>query len=150
ATYNGDDNNNSISGNCDDEPVTTIKASPTITTTATPHGTITLDNTGSPTLNDSADLEGGYNPGGTITFNLYYNGGATAVYTDVITIGTNSGNVSGNGVYDTSTMGNHAGGYTLPSNATVTGSYVWKASYTPDGNNKPAGDDGSSALEQVK
>src|SRR5260370_357127 len=50
--------------------------------------------------------------------------------------------VSGNGVYG-------SGSYTLATNATVAGSYVWTASYTGDGNNNPAGDNWTSAAEQL-
>jgi uncharacterized repeat protein (TIGR01451 family) len=135
ATYSGDSNNNSVSENNDvSERVTVTKASPTVVTTASPHGTVTLDNTGSPTLNDSAVLSGGYHPSGTITFTLKYKGS---------TVDTETASVSGNGTYSTPT------GYTVPSSGTVTGSYVWTATYGGDGNNNSASDPGTSALEQV-
>ena len=140
ATYSGDGNNNSVSENDSvSEQVTVNKAGPSVVTTATPHGTVTLDDKGSPTLNDSAVLSGGYSPTGTITFTLKH--GATTVYTDVVT-------VSGNGTYTTAS-GNNPGGYTLPGSGTVTGSYVWTATYSGDGNNTTANDPGTSQLEQV-
>src|SRR5262249_61761831 len=64
-------------------------------------------------------LSGGSSPTGTITFTLY-SPSNVAVYTDTVT-------VSGNGTYDTST-GTNPGGY-LP---TVTGTYLWSASYSGD------------------
>src|SRR3954447_15161334 len=141
ATYSGDGNNNTVSENNDaSEQVTVNKAAPSLVTTASPHGTVTLDSSGSPKLTDSALLSGGYNPTGTMTFTLKYNG--STVYTDHVTVG------SGNGTYTTA-AGDNPGGYTLPSSGTVTGSYVWTASYGGDGNNNTASDPGTSALEQV-
>ncbi len=135
ATYSGDSTNNSVSENNDpSERVTVSKAGPSLVTTATPHGTVTLDNTGSPKLTDSASLTGGYNPAGSITFTLKYNG---------VTVDTETATVTGNGTYSTPT------GYTLPSSGTVAGSYVWTATYGGDGNNNSASDPGTSSLEQV-
>jgi hypothetical protein len=94
------------------------------------------------TLNDSADLEGAYFPTGSIVFTLTGPGG-TVVYTDTVT-------VTGNGSYSTATMGDHAGGFTLPTGSSVTGAYDWTASYTdPLKNNNPASDPGTSAQEKV-
>jgi hypothetical protein len=121
----------------DSEPFTILQASPTLVTTATPNGLFALPTTVAPTLTDSAVLSGGYNPTGTITFSLYYNGGSTAVDTETVP-------VSGNGTYTTPM------GYTLPTDVTVTGSYVWTASYTGDSNNGMASDDGTSLAEQVQ
>ena len=67
------------------------------------------------TLTDTADLEGGSNPTGTITFTLVAPGGAT-VDTETVT-------VSGNGLYTTPT------GFMLPTSGTVTGTYQWNATY---------------------
>jgi hypothetical protein len=148
VSYSGDTSYTSSDSAPNSEPVVVSPATPSLVTTATPHGTITLSTT-APTLTDSAVLSNGYNPTGTITFTLAYNG--TTVYTDVVTIGVNSGGVTGNGTYDTS-MGNHPGGYTLPTNQAVTGAYVWKAVYSDTlspPNNTTASDPGTSALEQV-
>ena len=96
-------------------------------------------------LNDSATLSGGFNPTGTITFYLFAPGvtpnssESNNVYSDVITIGTNSGSVTGNGTYTTA-MGTNPGGYT----PTVTGTYQWVAVYSGDSNNAGAVDQGSS------
>jgi hypothetical protein len=135
ASYSGDTNGNLPSStNFGDEPLSVVPASPTVVTTANPNGSVTLGTT-SVTLNDSADLEGGYNPTGTITFTLTYNG-STVVDTETAT-------VSGNGTYSTPT------GYTLPTSGMVTGGYVWTASYGGDTNNNTASDNGDSAAEQV-
>ena len=122
---------------------------PSLVTTATPNGTVALGTT-SPTLNDAAVLSGGYSPGGTITFTLSFNNGTTTsnVYTDVVTIGTNSGSVTGNGTYNTS-MGATPGGYMLPATGKVTGTYTWSASYSGDALNTLASDPGTSAQEQL-
>src|SRR5438477_40112 len=73
ASYGGDTNNYgaSDSGESAAEPLPTRRSSDLLVTTANPNGTITLGASGSPTLKDSADLEGGYNPTGTITFMLH-------------------------------------------------------------------------------
>jgi uncharacterized repeat protein (TIGR01451 family) len=99
------------------ECFTVVKNSPTIVTTPDPTS-VTLPASGP--LTDSAVLSGGFNPTGTITFTLVYNG--STVDTEMVT-------VSGNGTYSTPT------GYTLPSSATVTGTYQWNASYSGDSNN---------------
>ncbi len=140
ATYSGDSNNFSVSENNDaSEQVTVNPASPQLVTTADPNGSVTLG-TSSATLNDSAVLSGGYHPTGTITFTLSYLG--SPVYTDNVSVG------SGNDTYTTA-AGDNAGGYTLPSSGTVTGSYVWTATYNGDGNNSTASDPGTSDQEQV-
>ena len=94
ATYGGDSNNNTASDNNDtDEQVTISKSGPTITTTPSPT-TVPLG-TSSVTLTDTADVEGGSNPTGTITFTLVAPGGGT-VDTEMVP-------VSGNGIYTTPT-----------------------------------------------
>ena len=74
---------------------------------------VTLSNSTPPHLSDSAVLSGGFNPTGTITITLTAPDGNTVLYTDHIT-------VTGNGNYDT-TMGDHPGGYALPTAGAVTG-----------------------------
>src|SRR5262249_56661548 len=56
--------------------------------------------------------------------------GTTTVY-------TTSDPVSGNGTYTAS--------YTLPTTGTVAGTYTWSASYSGDGNNSSANDQGDAA-----
>ena len=127
ATYNGDTNNNTASDNgAVTEQVTVSAASPTLSTTPSP-ATVALGTT-SVTLKDTADLENGYHPTGTITFTLVYNN--TTVDTEIVT-------VSGNGIYTTPT------GFTLPTTGTATGTYQWDASYSGDANNIVASDNGN-------
>ncbi len=93
ASYNGDSNNSTVSDtNAANEQVTVSAASPTLTTTPSP--TSVVLGTNSVTLTDTADLEGGYHPTGTITFTLFH--GSTPVDTETVT-------VSGNGSYTTPT-----------------------------------------------
>ena len=134
ATYSGDGNNNAATDiGSTAEQVTVSAASPTLSTTPDPT-TVTLG-TNPVTLTDTATLEGGFNPTGSITFSLFHDGGATPVFTDTVNV------TSGNGPY-TST------GFTLPSTGAVTGTYQWDASYTGDGNNNAVSDN-NAADEQV-
>jgi uncharacterized repeat protein (TIGR01451 family) len=94
---------------------------PTITTTAIP-SSVTLGTT-PVTLRDTADLEGGNNPTGTITFTLTLNN--QTVHTEVVQV------THGNGTYST------PNGFTLTSPGTVTGTYHWLASYSGDEMNDP-------------
>jgi hypothetical protein len=110
----------------------TVSASPSITTT--PGGLVTAG-TGS-RLIDAATLSGGYYETGSITFTLYAPNGTTVVYTDVVTIGVNSGGVTGDGTYTTA-MGNNPGGWLPPTTATP-GIYGWAVSYSGDRFNNPA------------
>ncbi len=129
ATYNGDTNNNGLSdNNAPNERVTVSPASPTLITTPNPSA-VTLGTT-APTLSDTADLAGGYNETGSITFTLFENGGPTPVDTETVS-------VHGDGIYATPT------GFTLPSTGTVAGVYQWDATYNGDTNNKTASDSGS-------
>ncbi len=96
------------------------KASPALATSPSAGGTV-----GSATVKDTATLTGGYNPTGTITFNLYAPGDTSCSGSPV---DTETVTVSGNGTYATPT------GYT----PTATGTYRWIASYGGDGNNNTA------------
>ena len=132
ATYNGDANNNTVSdNNAANERVTVSAASPTITTAPNPT-TVTLGTT-AVTLKDTADLEGGFHPTGSITFTLRR--GGTLVDTETVT-------VTANGMYTTPT------GFTLPASGTVTGTYQWNATYSGDTNNNTVSDN-NAANEQV-
>ena len=122
ASYSGDGNNDPVTSDNGNEPVSVIAATPAINTTPNPTS-LTLDDSGSPTLHDSAVLGGGYNETGTITFTLFAPNG-TSVDTETET-------VTGNGTYDTPT------GYNLPDTGAVTGTYEWVASYSGDSNNNP-------------
>jgi uncharacterized repeat protein (TIGR01451 family) len=114
------------------ERVTVNPASPTVKTTADPSGTIPLNST-SVTLTDTATLEGGYFPGGSITFTLDFNGAPVQGFPVVET-------VSGNGDYHAS--------FTLPTTGAVTGAYTWYVHYSGDANNIAA-DDQRDIHEQV-
>src|SRR5947209_1124694 len=109
-------------------------ADPTLSTTPDA-ATVTL---GPPvTLKDTADLEGGLNPTGTITFTLIGPDGST-VDTEMVP-------VDGNGFYSTPT------GFTPgldPGGPDMTGTYQWNATYTGDVNNTAASDIDNPA-EQV-
>jgi uncharacterized repeat protein (TIGR01451 family) len=111
-----------------------VFATPTLVTTASPTTvTLTPDSfTTPPTLTDTADLEGGFNPTGTIVFTLTGPGGVVSTRTDP---------VSGNGMYTASIP--------LLTTGTVAGIYTWTASYDGDNNNKPARDQGGTAEQTV-
>jgi hypothetical protein len=82
------------------------------------------------TLKDTADLEGGSNPTGIITFTLVGPDGTTVVDTEMVL-------VNGNGLYSTPT------GFTpgvTPSGPDLTGTYQWNATYSGDANNNAASD----------
>jgi hypothetical protein len=95
------------------------KASPAITTSPSPGGTVGA------AVKDTAALSGGHSPTGTITFNLYgpsatANCSTTAVDTEKVTV-TGDGN------------------YTSPSfTPAQAGTYWWTASYGGDAANNPA------------
>src|SRR5262249_2643544 len=103
------------------EPLTVSQASPMLTTTPD-LTTVTLGGTIPPTLTDTATLSGGFNPAGSIAFQLFQ--GGALVHTETVS-------VHGNGSYTTPM------GFTLPSSGTVAGNYQWVASYSGDANNNP-------------
>ncbi len=134
ASYSGDTNNSSVNdNNAADEQVTVQAASPALGTTPDPTR-VTLG-ANAVTLTDTATLEGGFNPTGTITFTLFHNGGPTPVDTETVS-------VNGNGTYTTPT------GNTLPTTGAVTGTYQWDATYSGDTNNNTVSDT-NAANEQV-
>ena len=93
ASYSGDGLNNGAIDNGANESLTTVKASPTVATSAseTAGGVV-----GTSVLSDSATLSGGYDETGSITFTLTAPNGTTT------TVGTVS--VSGNGTYTAPTV----------------------------------------------
>ncbi len=114
ATYNGDSNNASVTSGTALEPVTVTPVTPSINTCQQP-ATATVGTS----IADKATVSGGYNPTGTVTFNLYSNssGTGTPLFTDA--------NESLSGGTATSA------GYT----ATATGTDYWVATYNGDSNN---------------
>ena len=125
ATYSGDGLNAGAADSGANEGVTTVKASPTIATTASAGGVV-----GATALTDSATLTGGDLPGGTITFTLSAPDGTKIVETATAT---------------------GAGTYTTPTSvaATQVGTYTWSASYAGDGLNNGAIDDGQNETASV-
>ncbi|MDB5357471.1 MAG: hypothetical protein JWN24_3924 [Phycisphaerales bacterium] len=119
AVYSGDGLNNGAFDNGSNESLTTVKASPSISTHASENGNVV----GSALLSDSATLLGGFNDTGTITFTL------TAPDNTTSTVG--------------SVIVTAAGTFTSPTvTATEVGTYTWHAVYTGDGLNNGAFDNG--------
>src|SRR5205085_1153085 len=119
ASYSGDDFNNGAVDDGTNESVTTVKASPAITTTAsaTAGGVA-----GAAVISDTATLSGGYmvaagSPAPTLTFQLIAPNGST-VYTEVQTVSATTG------TYTTTSTGT---GSVL---ATQVGTYYWNVIYS--------------------
>ena len=130
AAYGGDSLNNGAADNGVNESVTTIKASPTISTSAseTLGGVV-----GSAVLSDSVTVSGGDNPTGAVTFSLTRPDGSVVP----------AGSVSING------DGTYSNGTTVL--ATQVGVYTWHASYGGDGLNNGASDNGTNeSLTTIK
>ena len=129
AAYSGDDNNNSVAGACNDEGENdqVNKVQPEISTSADESVTI------GGSISDQAELSGGTNPTGTITFEAFGpdddNCDGEPAYSETVNVD------SGNGTYGPVSF--------VP---TATGTYNWIASYSGDVNNEPAagacGDEG--------
>jgi hypothetical protein len=115
ASYSGDTYNKPVASGCQDEQVTVNKATPTLTTSAS--GPVTVGQA----INDVATLGGGYNPTGSITFDVFAPGDTTcSTATNVPPAKT----VNGAGNYT-------SGSYTT----TAVGTYLWIAHYSGDANN---------------
>src|SRR5439155_1606399 len=122
ATYSGDVNNNGASDNGANESVTTVKASPAISTQA---GETAGGVARTTVVRDTATVTGGYGPTGTITFTLTAPDGSTSA------VGTVT--VRGAGTYSSPTV-----------LATQVGTYTWHATYNGNGLNNGAFDDGTN------
>ena len=121
ATYSGDALNNGAVDNGANESLTTVVASPAISTSA---GVTAGGVVGVAVLSDSATITGGYNvSGGSIVFTL------TAPDASTTTVGTVT--VTGAGTYNAPTV-----------TATQVGTYTWHATYSGDGLNNGAVDNG--------
>jgi hypothetical protein len=114
AVYSGDANNNGATSACTDEQLVVNKLQPNA---ATAQNLIP---------NDNFTLSGGFNPTGSITFNLYDPSDATCSGTPAL---TQTVTVNGNGTYSTTNT-------TFIAN--TEGTWRWASSYTGDGNNQPA------------
>jgi LPXTG-site transpeptidase (sortase) family protein len=114
ATYSGDANYLSGTSLC--ELLTVGKASPSITTTASPaSGTVGV----AVTPGDNAVMTG-YNPTGSVTLTLYSDGSCTT------SVMSGSGTIRG---------GAASWALLSPWTPTAVGTYYWKASYAGDSNN---------------
>ncbi|MEA2185804.1 MAG: hypothetical protein QOK16_815 [Solirubrobacteraceae bacterium] len=136
ASYSGDANNLPITGSCDGAGQRTVvaRATPTITTTASPGITI-----GAGRLTDSALVSGRVNPqpAATIDFRLYGPGDATCAASPVFE--------SLNIVYPPA-----GGPVTSAAFApTQSGAYRWRAFYSGDANNVPVAGACNEATENV-
>jgi hypothetical protein len=134
ASYTGDPNNLAASetGSLTNGEATVVSpAPPTLVTTA--GATVNLSDGNK--LTDTANLQGGYFPTGSITFYLFPPGA--------------NPNTTGSGsVYSTMVPVNGDSTYTAPGyQPTVAGLYHWSAVYSGDGNNNSAFDPGTSAAE---
>jgi hypothetical protein len=131
AISSGDSDNFTASDNSDAaEQVLVASAGPvtppTPSLTTTPNPTRFTPGAATPTLlTDTAYLDGGLDPTGSITFTLY-GPGNTLLDTETVT-------VNGDGTYTTPT------GYTLPADPSAT-LFQWDATYSGDAHNSPASD----------
>jgi hypothetical protein len=116
ASYTGDALNNAASSDCHVETVAVATATTSVATTAGAGGAVGV------ALTDTATVSGGFNPGGTITFNLYDPSHSDCSDTPFF---TTTVPVSGNGDYKTTSQ--------PPTNAV--GTWTWTASYSGDTNN---------------
>ena len=116
AQYSGDANNNAATSACQSETVVVVKASPVLLTT--PSGSVPAGGI----ISDTAEVSGGYQPTGTVTFNLFGPGDAgctTSIATRTVVLSgpaASSGNIS----------------------VGAAGTYRWVAKYSGDANNKAA------------
>ncbi len=121
ATYNGDANNAPVSSACADEPVVIGVASSAVITTAPSPGVVVGGS-----ISDTATVTGGFNPTGTVTFELFAPSDATCTGNPAFT-STNS--LSGSPPRATS--GSFA--------TAAAGIYHWVATYNGDTNNAAVG-----------
>jgi hypothetical protein len=119
ASYSGDANNNEFTTQCNDPNETSEvgKASPTVTTVATPTASA------GETISDEATLTGssGSNATGTITFTVFGPNNATCTG---VGIPAGSATVTGDGTYSSDAVP-----------VVLAGTYRWIASYSGDANN---------------
>ena len=117
ASYSGDANNDPVAGACNDAGETsTIKAVPTLATTATSAAVVGGSSA------DHATLSGGQSPTGTITFRAYAPGDTTCSGTPAFVSSPVA--VSGAGTYDSPSF-----------TVTAVGIYRWVATYSGDAAN---------------
>jgi hypothetical protein len=133
AHYSGDPANSALPADsacgAANETSTVSPAGPSVTTDAGPNIVI-----GSGNLTDTATLSGGFNPMGSITFNLYGPNDATCA----TSIFTSTVPVTGNGSYQSAAYP-----------PTKAGTYRWIANYGGDGNNNPTTNGCNGTKENV-
>ncbi len=118
ASYSGDASNQAPAATpCRDGAVSVTKAAPTLEAETPTPASATVGTS----VADGVTLASGYDPSGTITFDLYRTDTCTGtpVYSSTAT-------VTGDGIYSA-----------VPETLTVVGSYYWQASYSGDGDNTP-------------
>ena len=124
ASYSGDGNNVAVASGCGDESVVIGKASPTIVTAASEGGPVGTQ------IHDTAQVSGGNNPTGTVTFFLYPPSDPTCT----------SGDTAGWVQKETVTLDEDGSATSAgtPFTTTETGVYNWIATYSGDANNNGA------------
>ena len=120
AAYSGDSRNGGLTTHCGDagETLTVSPAAPGITTQVSPTSIILNASTPS-TATDTATLAGGFQPSGSLTFNVFNATGCAGV-----SVFTSSRAVTGNGAYTSAA-------FTIP----AAGTYIFVANYSGDANN---------------
>jgi hypothetical protein len=116
ATYSGDANNLPAGPTACGDPAETVqvtRAQAVLSTVASPHS--------GGVIFDTATLAGGFNPTGTITFDLH---GPGDTFCSAAPIFTSTVPVNGNGQYQSGSF-----------SPTVVGTYRWRATYSGDANN---------------
>ena len=127
ATYNGDANNNAVSGACNDsgESVVVNPASPSITTSlvaGNESGTSISVDLGTSVHDTSILTNATATAGGTVHYRVYSNAACTTLFSDAGTVPVVNG-VPGNSL-------------SVPFN--TAGTYYWQADYSGDANNSSA------------
>jgi hypothetical protein len=119
ATYSGDANNTTAGSSCGDEPVVVTQVTPTITTSPSP-----LTGPVGTAISDTATVSGGFNPTGTVTFELFSPADTTCTLSTTEPVFTSTNPLIG-------------GSATSDSVTTVppVGTYHWVATYDGDSNN---------------
>jgi len=123
AVYNGDANNSTAKSACGNESVVIGKVSPAIVTVASAGGAVGTQ------IHDTAQVSGGDNPTGTVTFTLFApsntnctsgDGGSGSVQSVTVALGSDGS----------------ASSASSPFTTTAVGTYNWIAMYSGDANNK--------------
>src|ERR1019366_4281683 len=125
AVYSGDANNTTAKSACGNESVVIGKSSPTIVTVASEGGPVGTQ------IHDSAQVSGGDNPTGTVTFTLFAPSNTNC-----------ASNENGSGSVQSVTVAlgsdGSASSASSPFTSTTVGTSNWIATYSGDANNKGA------------